>query len=165
MDPYENDIIKIGLILKMDNTIIKKLGKINWKKIALNLKSLVKKKADIIKFVDIKKDPITIVKNLRLSIKKRRNITTCEIRTKNKMFFNLFKDDFDFKIVWSNPNFKTAERIIAWENFWKYIELNSIPVIKGNKNAIITGKKPDIARSINILIVLKCFNKKWGLST
>jgi len=165
IEPYEREIIKIGFILKIDNTIIKKLGKINWKKIALCLWSLVKKKEDIIKLIEIKKDPNTIVINFKSRAKKRKYMRTWENKTSNKISFNLFEDNLDFNTVWSKPNFKTEERIIAWENFWKKSELNSVSVIRGNKNAIINGKNPAIPLIINILIVLKCFDKKWSLST
>ena len=69
--------------------------------------------------MEIKKEPKTIVLNFKSNTKKRKYIKMWDKKTSNNIFFNLFDDNLDFNTVWSKPSFKTEERIIAWENFWK----------------------------------------------
>ena len=67
----------------------------------------------------MKKDPYTIVLNLKSKTKKTKKAIKWDIKIINNRFLSLLNEDFDFNIVWSRPSFKIEERIIAWENFWK----------------------------------------------
>lgn len=117
------------------------------------------------KFMLTKSDPITVDINEILNTKRIKIIVVWRISIKSNMFLSLLEDNSDFKTVWSNPNFRIEERIMTWENFWKYVELNSTLVIRGKTNEMATGRSPDNALNVKTFIVSKCLNKKWSLST